>query len=53
MGTRTEDDPRRPERMNSELRAHLDRARARREEREAAARRTRLHSFGLAGGRRA
>lgn len=37
---------------NPSLAAHLERARVRREEREAAARRTRLHSFGLAGGRR-
>lgn len=39
-------------RSNPELEAYLERARAQREERESAARRTRLHSFGLAGGRR-
>lgn len=37
---------------NPELAAHLERARLRREAEQAAARRTRLHYFGLAGGRR-
>lgn len=37
---------------NPELTAHLERARLRREAEQAAARRTRLHYFGLAGGRR-
>lgn len=37
---------------NPELAAHLERARLRREAEQAAVRRTRLHYFGLAGGRR-
>lgn len=57
MGTRAEDDYRRSEHArllrDPELRAALERSRARREAEQAAARRARLHSFGLAGGRRA
>lgn len=54
MGTRAEDDARREEhrRTIERLRPGLAEARRRSEERAAAARRTRLHYFGLAGGRR-
>lgn len=54
MGTREEDEFRRQEqgRVSRELEVHIERQRLRREAEQAAARRTRLHSFGLAGGRR-
>lgn len=54
MGTKAEDGHRRSAhtRMNSELREHLDRAAAKRAAELAEKRRTRLHSFGIAGGRR-
>lgn len=54
MGTQAEDDFRRSEhrRMNEELRETLDRKAAERAAELAEKRRTRLHSFGVAGGRR-
>jgi len=56
MGTRAEDDHRRSEHSrllrDPELAAALERSRLRREAEQAAARRTRLHYFGLAGRKR-
>ncbi|QIG59027.1 hypothetical protein SEA_FRANSOYER_19 [Microbacterium phage Fransoyer] len=54
MGTRADDEFRRSEerRLHDRLRPGLEEARRRVEEKRKAARRTRLHSFGLAGGRR-
>ncbi|QUE25314.1 hypothetical protein SEA_FIZZLES_17 [Microbacterium phage Fizzles] len=54
MGTRADDDARREEhtRLRAKYDPELRAARERVEQKRAAARRTRLHSFGLAGGRR-
>lgn len=54
MGTLPDDEARRTEhrRLNKELEAHLDRAAEKRAAEQAAARRTRLHSFGIAGRKR-